>query len=505
MTKQETDFLLIIPPLAFNGYPSIETPQVSGWLREKGFSIGTVNATVEFLEAFEKKHGDTIRNQLKTKLGDKPLGEYEFNVLYHSFLALNTDFEDNPAQLVIELERLEDFHFQIEELISQYAPRVVCFMFERYRVAYENYPWALETAGKLKHLYPDALVGFCGTYHGIYEEDAVSLFSQYPQIDFVTLSETETCLEDVGEAVIKQDNPDALSLIKGISCRTTEGFSFNNERNYITDLSRLPFADFSQVQPHRYLHHRIGTPVISISGSRGCVCQCSFCYERECQFPYRERTAADVARELFHLNDLGYKVFRFYDLVLNGNIKRLNTLCHLLIESGREIYWGGMFVGRDLDENFIEKLYIAGCRFMWTGIEFPDQDLLDKYQKGINLDHQEQLLKRIKRYNIKTVVFWIIDYPGETRELRDKMHGFVERNARYIDCTITNKLTVYKGTPLAARPGDFGLSPVNPGAILPVSMDLPAQDMPDKKNYLEHSDNTPRLWKIENYPIITEF
>ena len=152
--------------------------------------------------------------------------------------------------------------------------------------------------------------------------------------------------------------------------------------------------------------------VLPYSGSSGCFWnRCSFCPEKaegNCYVPVGiQRAVADIASlvkqarpALIHLLDNSISM----------------ALMKSLINKPPAAPWYGFARIEDelTDMDFCMALKRSGCVMLKLGVESGDQAVLDRMQKGIDLQTASIALKTLQRAGIASYVYLLFGTPGET-------------------------------------------------------------------------------------------
>ena len=86
-----------------------------------------------------------------------------------------------------------------------------------------------------------------------------------------------------------------------------------------------------------------------------------------------------------------------------------------LSKNNIHIKWKGTFRFEEalLNDEIILKFKPSGCRMLFFGLESFDQKFLDNINKGINVKYAIKILKLCKKYDIKTSVSFLFNFPLE--------------------------------------------------------------------------------------------
>lgn len=219
--------------------------------------------------------------------------------------------------------------------------------------------------------------------------------------------------------VIRGDGDISLpNLIKGIPY--TEGQLLN--------LTDLPYPDYSDINFDDYTSH-----TAMVTGSRGCVRDCTFCDVGFFWSKYKYRPGKEVADEIIHIhNTYGITNFGFSDSLVNGSLKEFRVFCKTLSDANLPIKWQGQFIFRtgmtDEDWDYIKK---SGCIKLWVGIESGSEkirnDMKKKFSNKVLYESVEHAAKR----GINMVYLLIVGYPTETKKEFQETLDFITWSAKY--------------------------------------------------------------------------
>ena len=155
--------------------------------------------------------------------------------------------------------------------------------------------------------------------------------------------------------------------------------------------------------------------------SRGCPFNCCFCaVHLHMGQGFRAHSAQYVLNHIQHVVDK-YKVKNifFEDDNLTLDLKRFEAICDGIIERKIKIGWETPNGVRAdcLSVNLLRKMKQSGCKSVFVGVESGDQQILDKIIcKSLDLNRVVEFAKNAKEIGLKTGAFYIIGFPGETKE-----------------------------------------------------------------------------------------
>jgi len=195
-----------------------------------------------------------------------------------------------------------------------------------------------------------------------------------------------------------------------------------SHKHQISNLDTMPFACYDKILPQQYLH----TGVIStyITGSRGCVRDCSFCDVKFIWDKFRYRSAEHIFEEILqhHLN-YGTMHIEFTDNLINGSLSEFKKLNQLLVSahkkypSLKELTYLGDFICRPAKQ-FTEEDYrlmsLAGGKDIIVGIETFSEPVRYHMGKKFSNEDIDFHLYASGKYGIKNTFLMQVGYPTET-------------------------------------------------------------------------------------------
>jgi len=108
----------------------------------------------------------------------------------------------------------------------------------------------------------------------------------------------------------------------------------------------------------------------------------------------------------------------------------------------------------------MQKLARAGCVELQLGLEAGSNSVLEKMRKRrlFSVEQAQDVVRDAHDAGIRTALFIIVGFPGESASDFDETIAFVQRNANWIDeIKSINTLHVITGTDLHLRPDKYGI------------------------------------------------
>jgi len=296
--------------------------------------------------------------------------------------------------------------------ITAFKPDVVGFS-----VVCTNIKESLEVAEAIKAELPGTTIIFGGPHATISPEDMV----KYPFIDFIIVGEGEETIIEVLEYL--EGGHDPIEKCKGLFLRNkNDQVFFTGKRSPIPDLDVLPLPARHLLEMRKYPYPTIGlvdtAPVYTVCSSRGCVYKCSFC---SCSVYwnriFRGRSAKNVVDEIDTLiKEYGARGIYFNEDAFIIDRQRVLDICDELIYRNIKIEWVCESRVDNVEESLFEKMYEAGCRGVWCGVESGSQKVLDNIHKGYTVEQVIKAYMIFKEIGIKAGAGFMLGFPDETMD-----------------------------------------------------------------------------------------
>lgn len=253
-------------------------------------------------------------------------------------------------------------------------------------------------------------------------------------IDFVIRHEADATLEELLMVLDSGDvSIERLSEVAGIAfiparidSEAAPNAVVTEQRPFIADLDELPAARHDLLPIDRYWAPFLGNYTF-IETSRGCPYRCTFCRQGIMyQWKYRTRSGKSLAEEALHLNKLGVENILFHADTFTVGGKMVHDLCDALIAAGSPVRWACNTHAKALDgkEELIEKMKAAGCWMIAIGIESGNNQILENIKKQTTTDLVRRIVERIDRAGIEIWGYFVIGFPGETKDTIEETIDF---------------------------------------------------------------------------------
>lgn len=240
-----------------------------------------------------------------------------------------------------------------------------------------------------------------------------------PYVDIVAIGEGEATVLELAEA-LKNKKP--IDNINGIGFKKNGKMVITPERPLL-DLNSLPIPSWHLIKsdidryllPVGYLKDGKIIKGLHLVSSKGCPAKCSFCFSMQYQKRYRCKSAERTLDEIEYLiKEFNIKNFYYHDEDFMINKKRVRELCNGIKERNLDITFACQTRVDTCDDDLLKEASEAGLIGLSFGVEFCTEDVLESYQKKINMEQVFKAAELSKKYNIFSHFNLIFAYPSET-------------------------------------------------------------------------------------------
>jgi len=283
------------------------------------------------------------------------------------------------------------------------------------------FPVIRQVCREIKKIDPAILTIVGGSYPTFLPESCLS----EPALDFIALGEGDLTLR---ELIRHLRVGRALSGLDGFAFKENGKVVINEKKIWIENLDSIPFPARDLLPMQRYFRHGVPhslsmkskkhAPMIT---SRGCPAQCIYCSStRFWGERYRFRSPQNVADEIGRLiSDFGIEELNFEDDNFAVKRERAKEIFREIIRRGYRIRFNfpnGVALWT-LDQELVDLMVEAGCYQMTLAYESGCQQVLqDIVKKPNNLEKAREITDYLHRKKIRSDGFFIIGFPGESRE-----------------------------------------------------------------------------------------
>lgn len=244
-----------------------------------------------------------------------------------------------------------------------------------------------------------------------------------PSVDYGFVGEAEIGLPLLMRRLLKRE-PIPLQEIPGLTWLENGEPKINN-RAVVDDLDALGIPAWDLMRPDTYPDSPQGAfyqqlPIAPIASSRGCPYSCTFCGSPvNMGNRLRFRSLEHLLNEMEMLiTKYGVREFHFVDDMFNASKKRVMEFCRLVQAKN----WGISYTFPNglrlntIDEEMLDAMKRSGAYAFTVGIESGSQRVLDSMNKKLTVELIREKVELIHRSGIEPSGFFLLGFPGETRE-----------------------------------------------------------------------------------------
>ena len=312
----------------------------------------------------------------------------------------------------------------------------------RYTYAYKE---SAKVAGLIKKIDPKVPIIIGGPHCSIQPRESLN---EIPSADISVEGEGEQVITEIGKAL---EGTKTLSKIHGIYYRENNLIKKGKPAKVIEDLDSIPFPARHLIDKYDYSiaakSNFFKPKFTSMITGRGCPFNCSFCTRNTLGFKtFRKRSVENVVNEIEEINKTYNSVMIVDDTFLVDE-QRANNILDRLIEIGTdiEIYIQGARVDIAKKELFL-KMKKAGVKHLYYGLESGNQDVLNFYNKNVNIDQIRKAINLSSEMDFYTAGTFILGAPIETKKHIENNISFA--TSLPLDAVIFTILTYKYGSQL---------------------------------------------------------
>lgn len=239
----------------------------------------------------------------------------------------------------------------------------------------------------------------------------------------------------------------------------------------ITDLDSIPTPSYKKINPSDYFYSN--EPEIVITGSKGCVRDCTFCDVGSYWKKYVYKSGQNIANDMYKIyQTTGVNKFDFSDSLINGSIKSFRQLNKRLIELKQSDssfcpQYKGQFICRPIGQ-MKEQDYIdmknAGVETLVVGIEHFSKPIRTHMRKYFDNDSIDWHFSQCGKHSIKNVLLLLSGYVTETTEDHQINLHYLHKYQKYALSRIiyainiqSSGLVLHPGAPLYDMAAEIGI------------------------------------------------
>jgi radical SAM superfamily enzyme YgiQ (UPF0313 family) len=282
----------------------------------------------------------------------------------------------------------------------------------------------------------------------------------------------QRCLEDFDVVCIHEGEGAFLEFLER---RETGRFYFGSCPSYT--LGTTPPPAYDLVDWSKYSRLVMGQRAFGLMTSRGCLYNCAFCRNDRSWGRVQIQPDRAVIRDIRYCKDVtGFHAMLFWD-----NVFELRVSDEFLDKLGQEdIIFS--YQTRGQVHNWDKKIYDAGGRVVFIGLETGDPELLKRMKKGVTPDQLRAAVYEAQKVGVNVRCGILFGFPGETPMSLERTRKFVEDLKP--DQTFLSFFAPFPGTDVWRNPAKYGVTWMRP---------WDQYQLQGKKGWVEASLETPWL------------
>jgi anaerobic magnesium-protoporphyrin IX monomethyl ester cyclase len=244
------------------------------------------------------------------------------------------------------------------------------------------------------------------------------LLLEATKADFVVAGEGELTLTELLDHLTANEFARPLADILGLSWRASDGtINSNAPRPQLTDLDVIPFQDFSVWE--RFQGKEI--PELYLSYSRGCACNCTFCFRAFPRLQYK--SVERVKKEIDYYRATGFRMAWWNDLTFVTDRSYVHRLMHTIF-ANHQFRWTAFSRVTGLDEETLLLMKENGLDIVLYGMESVSKAVLEGYHKGIAKSAMIDTIQLHRKCGVKIGGLFIIGAPNDNQESMAELVAF---------------------------------------------------------------------------------
>ncbi|MFZ7133913.1 MAG: B12-binding domain-containing radical SAM protein [Eubacteriales bacterium] len=277
-----------------------------------------------------------------------------------------------------------------------------------------------------------------------------ALFESY--FDSAIINEGEhpllRLIENISDGKSLKEVPNLIYLDQGKICV--------NPVEHSEDINALPTPCFDDLPFDLYLNPELVLPLLS---SRGCYWgKCAFCSDSEfyrCNYQCRDANmVADDIQELSR--KYGVTHFSFSDEAISPS--SMNRISDELIKRNINIRCSSnVRLERQFTPELSNKMYKAGFKLLYFGLESACNRVLDLMEKGITKETAIEVCRNVYNAGIWNHLYVIFGFPTESYSEVQETIDFLISNEHIIRSFKINSFALDKNAPIMKSPEHFGI------------------------------------------------
>jgi len=432
--------VLVFPPFAFPTYVPLGLAQIKSYLEKnnKNLEVKCLDLNLEFHKRFLDKKFDIFK---KSKLFNEEYNN-ESKEFISSLTLLHKKYDDEIEEFFTEGKLTSEYLIEFVNRIVNEKPDIVGFS----TTLSTQWHSACFMSRIIKELNPNIKIVFGGSS---FSTKAKEKFNNN-FMDFLIYGEAELAFDSLINNINSPSKVPSLIYEKDNKIIATK-------KQELSTLNEMPVPDFSDYNLKEYYNPEIVLPVYT---SRSCAWKkCTYCIHYKTFEQYKSKTVNNFFDEMKEYTKKGITYFNFVDEMIFP--KFIYEFCDKIINENLEIFWHCTLKPmKGFDKELMRKMYKAGCRLIFWGVESGNQEILNKMNKGVTVEEMRDNLADSTNAGIKNYCLVIVGFPGEKQEELNDTCNFLRENHQNIHSVLASPFFLYEESEVFDKPEKYGITKI---------------------------------------------
>lgn len=220
-------------------------------------------------------------------------------------------------------------------------------------------------------------------------------------------------------------------------------------------LSQIPYPDYSDYDLDKYL---LPEKVLPLQIQRGCYWnKCAFCDIAFSKTPSAKKIP-DIINELKYYNEqYGVSIFNIIDEAVSPEL--LDSLSDAILKNNLDVKFSTHArFEKKYNLNLLDKMYKAGFRSIWWGLESANKRVQKLINKGIDLKNVLRILENSNKAGIMNTVSCVICFPQATFEEDFETYKYLKKHSDVIQSFLYYKYSLTKFSKVYKNPLEYKIT-----------------------------------------------
>lgn len=236
-------------------------------------------------------------------------------------------------------------------------------------------------------------------------------------VDYVVIGEGEETFPRLVQALARKES---LSSVSSIGYKSKKKEVCINKSSALLDVNNLDTVPYDLLDIQRYLEG-LGSREFYVEGARGCIYDCSYCYNPIYNRGFWRPLRPDVIIKNIKKLNRGYGLSKFFiiDDSFFLSINRVKVFISLLKKEKLNISWSceaNLCSLGKLNDSLFKELLDSGLDWISIGVESGSKRVRDFYNKPIDIKNLLRFNKEISKFDIKVRYNFMTGSPIEDKK-----------------------------------------------------------------------------------------